>query len=770
MRKIFNILFVWVLSSALMNLYAQCPSLTDLKVNGATSASICAPGKVDLSVIGAQMPSGGQIVWKYSENENFNPKAEGTEIARTTLPTYTQQRCPQVCPDLLMIMMNSCDKSGLGVGEEHDNEFFIFTSGSGFYASDLQFKINSGTNDQGNANSSINIGSNACQIKKPSDAFMTQLRKGACSSINLFSAGPGDFIPPDALVIFYMSANVAMDYDLTTLCGSGKSVYVMQNSCQRTMGAFTNSNSSNNSYRENFLSIKDCAKCVDSLNYNRNGMRDLEGEYIIDLDFQYASVANGSILLNDSTNPCQTPDLGNYYKASPFTTSFNIEANSPLCGKTVYYKAYVTPADETLCPNSISESASLLVKCGNSKVDATAPATVCSGSSLVIDLGTADSYSWTVSAPAGVTGLSNGSGNVSSISQTPVYNGSTPAKVTYIIKSTSAECASTPDTVSIQVGPALQASISGNTEICNGASTTLTVNAGNNSVVWSTGAVTSSITVTQAGTYTAIVSNGICDVTASVEVKVTEGSIPTITGDTLLCIDGSTILAVQESFDTYTWNTGATTSSINVDAAGQYTVTVTKGECSASSSFTVQNAQITVTLPETVTITGGESTTLQPVVTGLTGEGTIYTWTPSEGLSCADCAQPVASPLASTQYSLEVVNRFGCIDSDTVLVNVLDKKVVYLPNAFSPNDDGKNDILYVRSNINDAKVKVFEIYNRWGQSVFKVEDVYVNDPKAGWDGYYKDKLSAVDSYSFYYVVEFPDNTTTQENGSIVIVR
>src|SRR5690606_9305877 len=116
------------------------------------------------------------------------------------LPTYTQERCPQVCPDLLMIMMNSCDSDGIGVGNEHDNEFFIFTSGSGFFASDLQFKINEGSNDNGNGNSSINIGSNACQIKRPSNELMARLRTGACSSVNLFPAGPGDFIPPDALV------------------------------------------------------------------------------------------------------------------------------------------------------------------------------------------------------------------------------------------------------------------------------------------------------------------------------------------------------------------------------------------------------------------------------------------------------------------------------------------------------------------------------------------------------------------------------------------
>lgn len=770
MRKIYNILFVWVLSAAFLNVSAQCPILTDLKVNGSASTSVCAPGKIDLSVTGAQLPSGGEIIWKYSENENFNPTTEGTEISRENLPTYTQQRCPQVCPDLLMIMMNSCDKSGLGVGEEHDNEFFIFTSGSGFYASDLQFKINEGTNDAGNGNRSINIGTNACQIKKPSDAFMTQLRQGACSSINLFAAGPGDFIPPDALVIFYMSANVAMDYDLTTLCASGKSVYVMQNSCQRTMGAFTNSNSSNNSYRENFLSIKDCAKCVDSLNYNRFGMRDLEGEYIIDLDFQYASVANGSILLNDSTNPCQTPDLGNYYKANPLTTTLDVAANSPLCGKTIFFKAYITPTDYTLCPNAVSNSASAVINCGTSKVNAEGPVSVCSGNSIDISLDVADNYTWTVTAPAGVSGLSNGSGNVSSISQIPTYSGSTPVSVTYIIATTSVECTSEPDTVVVQVGPALQAVISGNTEICGNASTTLTVNAGENTVLWNTGATTPSITVNTAGVYTVTLSNGICEAKASVEVKATEGSVPTIIGDAFICADESTTLEVQEEFDTYSWNTGATTSSIQVNQAGEYTVTVTKGECTASSSYTVTDAQITVTLPETLSVTSGESIELQATITGRTGEGDTYTWTPFEGLSCSDCAQTIATPTTSTEYVLTVVNGHGCQDSDTVLVNVLDEKVVYLPNAFSPNGDGKNDVLYIRSNIDDTKVKIFEIYNRWGQSVYKVENVQVNDPAAGWDGYYKEKLSGVDSYSYYFVVEFPDQTSAKEQGSFVIVR
>ncbi len=921
MKQILYIFTVLVLGALSTNVNAQCPTLYDLKVDGQSETTVCAPDQVELTARGIQMPSEGTIKWYYSEDENFNPRTEGSLIGTTQLPKLTQQSCPTVCPDLLMIMMNSCD----GSGAEQDNEFFIFSSGSGFYASDMQFKINPGTNDNTPTDKSINIGSGACQIQKPSNAFMTSLRKDACSNLNLFAAGPGDFIPADALVIFYMSSNVTIDYDLTTLCESGYNVYVMQNSCKRTMGAFTNSTTATNSYRENFLTFKNCTKCTDSLNYNRKGMLDLEGEYIIDNDFQYASVENGSILLNLQSNACQTPDLSNYLKpVEPYKMNFDIAANSDLCGKTVFFKAYVTPSDESICLDVVASGASLNVVCAGSALEVKDyTKTVCSGNPLNITLKNQGDYTWTVNAPAGVTGLSNGTGSgISTISQTPIYTGNTEQTVTYTISLTKTDCPVDPVKVEIKVGPKLEAIITGETQICSGSSTTLSVNVPTGATAtWSNGKTGATIDVTTSGTYSVVLSNGICTGEASVEVNISDVLLPVISGKTTICGGESTTLTVEGIYDTYIWSNGNSNESITVNQPGTYTVTVSKGKCQGTETVSVTKAEdvqvltditpescldndgaatldidnidftvlwstgettktitdkaagtytytiqigscsqdgsveitenqnvitadiesspigcdsdkgsisisniqngaspyiikingeeiqgtiledlelgeyiisiedsktcvfeqtiniiaapeVTVTLPEDKSITQGQEITITSTVTGidLQADKTIYSWTPSAGLSCIDCPSPKASPTETTEYILVVENAFGCKDSDTIKIEILANQTVYLPSAFSPNSDGKNDILYILSNVEDAKIKKFEIYNRWGQSVFKAENVLVNNPANGWNGYYKNKLAPVDNYSFYYEVEFPDGTITRDKGAILIVR
>lgn len=923
MKALLKLILAGMLAGMASHVSAQCPTLYDLKVEGDSTATVCVPGEVELSVRGIQMPSEGKISWRYSENENFDPRTEGELIGTTNLPKHTQLSCPVVCPDLLMIMMNSCD----GTGSEQDNEFFIFSSGSGFYANDLQFLINQSTNANGAPNQSINIGSSPCQIKHPSNAFMNRMKIPAgCTDLNLFAAGPGDFIPADALVIFYMSANVTIDYDLSTLCNSGHNVYVMQSACSRTMGAFTNvlSNpSSSNNTRNNMLSLKNCSACKDSLNYSLIGVKNTEGEYIIDNDFPLASVANGSIRVNSQGDPCQTPDLSNYLKPSePYTIKFSIPDGSDLCGKKIYFKAYVTPSNETICKEVVAEGASLNVKCSTSGKNINAPESVCSGNPLKIDLGLSGSYTWTVNVPSGVTGLSGGSGNISSIIQTPLYTGTQPVNVTYTISDNATDCPSAPVTVSIRIGPALSAVITGNTQLCYGDQTTLSVNSGGNGVIWSTGATTSSVNVSVSGKYSVKISNGICEAEADVDVVVGNELKPSITGNTNICQGESTTLTVNESFDTYTWSDGQTGKSISVSQPGTYSVTVKKGNCSAVASvevkgnggltvqtdikpvscagsdgsvnltvsgstaytilwssgettssitgkpsgdytytlyygsceqngsvfipsgpdviiadvvvepvscdgqekgkislfnihngaapytitldglpagetiseleageylLTIEDAKgckleqlvdvfqapvVEVILPQDIVITQGESVLLQPEVTGteIRQDETVYIWSPANGLSCSGCLVTRASPSETTEYILTVINAFGCEDSDTVLVEVKPALKVFVPKAFSPNGDGKNDILYILSLNEQVKIKVFEIFNRWGVSVFKVTDAPVNNPVFGWNGYHKGQLAPIDNYLYYYEVEFSDLSIQREEGSVLIIR
>lgn len=132
-----------------------------------------------------------------------------------------------------------------------------------------------------------------------------------------------------------------------------------------------------------------------------------------------------------------------------------------------------------------------------------------------------------------------------------------------------------------------------------------------------------------------------------------------------------------------------------------------------------------------VTATAGSSVTLQ--ATAQNGPITQWSWTPPSGLSCDDCPSPVLTVAQSMEYVVTVTNVFGCTDNDTVRINSFCKSSqVFVPNAFTPDGDGLNDILMVRGK--GIQVKSFRIFNRWGNLVFEKLNIQPNDPSQGWDG------------------------------------
>jgi gliding motility-associated-like protein len=149
---------------------------------------------------------------------------------------------------------------------------------------------------------------------------------------------------------------------------------------------------------------------------------------------------------------------------------------------------------------------------------------------------------------------------------------------------------------------------------------------------------------------------------------------------------------------------------------------------------------------------------------------TTYTWTPATGLSCTDCPQPIASPKFNTLYKVSVIDENGCQNNANVQVIVLCLGAnVFVPNTFSPNGDGSNDIFYVRGKgLN--RVKSLRVFNRWGEVVFEKQNFAVNDPSIGWDGTYKGKKLSPDVF-VYQVEVFCDNSETVHfEGSIALIR
>ncbi len=167
---------------------------------------------------------------------------------------------------------------------------------------------------------------------------------------------------------------------------------------------------------------------------------------------------------------------------------------------------------------------------------------------------------------------------------------------------------------------------------------------------------------------------------------------------------------------------------------------------------------------------GASSVTIQTggAVTLDAGSWTLgasfFNWTPNSELSCNNCPAPVASPIFTTTYIVTAIGANGCKDKDTITVNVeLRCGEVFVPNVFSPNKDGQNDVLHVNNNCLSSIE--FRVFDRWG------EQVYVStDPKASWDGTCRGK--ELDPGVFVYFLEavLSNGTNVSKKGNITLIR
>ena len=144
----------------------------------------------------------------------------------------------------------------------------------------------------------------------------------------------------------------------------------------------------------------------------------------------------------------------------------------------------------------------------------------------------------------------------------------------------------------------------------------------------------------------------------------------------------------------------------------------------------------------------------------------IYNWTPTDPLSDPSMQQTNAYMEQSTIFTLSVSDEI-CTRSDTVEVKVYeiicDDPYVFIPNAFSPNGDNENDILYVRG-IWIEKM-IFRVFDRWGEMVFES-----NDPAIGWDGTFRGKKLDPDVYDFYLDVTCIGGLKSIIKGNVTLMK
>ncbi|QEC42973.1 gliding motility-associated-like protein [Pseudobacter ginsenosidimutans] len=268
-----------------------------------------------------------------------------------------------------------------------------------------------------------------------------------------------------------------------------------------------------------------------------------------------------------------------------------------------------------------------------------------------------------------------------------------------------------------------------------------------------------------------------CEELDSVDVHVDEKVNLQHSKDVIICKGERTRLSASGNTPDFVWTPALGLNNPNIAspvASPQQTTTyevtgISHNTCpSETGRIKVTVGEIpTVDLGPDLTVEAGKSVTLQPV---LSNDVVYYNWQPATGLSCINCATPRFIADKDITYRLTVRTQYQCEASDAINIKVAcGKGAVYIPNAFTPNHDGKNDRFNIRG-FGIQKVKSFRIYNRWGQLVFNRENFLPNDSNAGWDGRFNGQIAEGGTYVYITEVICNEGKPLVLKGTVILIR
>jgi len=145
-------------------------------------------------------------------------------------------------------------------------------------------------------------------------------------------------------------------------------------------------------------------------------------------------------------------------------------------------------------------------------------------------------------------------------------------------------------------------------------------------------------------------------------------------------------------------------------------------------------------------------------------------WSPSTAFSDPTLPVQRVSPSETMAFTVVVRDEFGCQGSDNILITVAKPIPVFIPDAFSPNGDGQNDVLMIFAGDGVRSIAVFNIFDRWGNLVFGHKQFQPNDPAFGWDGNFEGRPMNAAVYVYFAEVELGDGSLIQMKGDIVLMR
>ena len=317
------------------------------------------------------------------------------------------------------------------------------------------------------------------------------------------------------------------------------------------------------------------------------------------------------------------------------------------------------------------------------------------------------------------------------------------------------------DQLTITFNPIPVFSLGPDTSLCSGESLFLDFSSIGDTYFWQNGHTGANFSIQQEGQYWLEIGNNGCWSADTLEVFLQPSPEVTLGNDRTICEGEETILeATISNYDQFSWFDGTNAVTYIADQMGTYWLEATLGNCSSRDSLTVHfQAPIQTGLPDSLLLCRGEKLTLSLDVP------------PSSIVSWQDGSNATEYEVDEAGIYFLTIDDGACLSFDTISVSSSScgKIKVYVPNAFSPNRDGINDIFFPSP---DPQYTVVDyqlmIFDRWGSLVHSSQD-----QKEGWDGLIEGKAANFGVYVYLIQYSFEDQGEVFEqtvSGDITLLR
>ncbi len=318
------------------------------------------------------------------------------------------------------------------------------------------------------------------------------------------------------------------------------------------------------------------------------------------------------------------------------------------------------------------------------------------------------------------------------------------------------------------------------TTICEGTTTVLNATSNGNNFLWSNAATLTNATALQTNGRPTVTTNytitarwGPCTAIDSVTITVNAAPKP-FAADTSICFGQSTSLNAGGG-SSYTWSpstylndpTISNPQVINPSATIAYTLNA----IGANNCSSIQPAIVRVTVTYPIRIFAGNDTValenepIQLKAVDFNNNPVVnWSWSPSVDLSNPSIPNPVFASDKDKSYLLTATTPAGCKSLDSINIKVYKFADIFVPTAFTPNADGKNDVLKALP-VGIKKFNRFSVYNRWGQNIFTT-----TDERKGWNGKINGELQPTGVYVWIASAVDFKGVPLERKGTTVLMR